>query len=71
MDYFVWSQEYFEEAEKIKRNLGRMKEKLKTISMYQRRSLEEKIRRLQIIYYECMHTAVYLEKIARGERDAA
>lgn len=71
MDYFAWSKEYYEEAEKIKRNLKRMKENLKTVSMYQRRTLEDNIQKLQLIYYECMHTACYLENIARGKRDAA
>ncbi len=71
MDYFVWSQEYYKEAEKIKRNLLKMKEKLKKISMYERRTLEDNIQKLQIIYYECLHTANYLESIARGKRDAA
>ena len=71
MDYFEWSKEYFEEAEKIKRNLKRMKENLKTVSMYKRRTLEDNIHKLQLIYYECMHTAAHLEKIARGDRSAA
>ncbi|MBE6738206.1 MAG: hypothetical protein IKB72_03660 [Ruminococcus sp.] len=71
MDYFLWSQEYYEEAEKIKRNLKRMKEKLKNISMYERRTLEDNIQKLQLIYYECIHTANYLESIARGKENAA
>ena len=71
MNYYEWAQEYFEEAEKIKRNLERMKKQLKTISMYKRRTLEDNIQKLQLIYYECMHTATYLENIARGKRDAA
>lgn len=65
MNYFEWAEEYYQEAAKIKRNLQKMKQKLRTVSMYQRRTLEDNIHRLQLIYYECMHTAAYLESIAK------
>jgi len=71
MNYFEWSKEYFEEAEKIKRNLVRMKQKLKTVAFNERRTLEGNIQKLQLIYYECMHTAAYLESIARSKSHAA
>lgn len=65
MNYFEWSEEYSAEAAKIKRNLEKMKQKLRTVSMYERRTLEDNIHRLQLIYYECIHTAAYLENIAK------
>ena len=71
MDYFKWSHEYYQEAEKIKRNLEKMKKKLRTISMYERRTLEDNIHKLKLIYYECMQTAAYLESIARSKENAA
>lgn len=71
MDYFLWSQEYFEEAEKIKRNLFRMRKNLQTVASNKRRTLEDNIEKLQLIYYECLNTANYLEKIARSKQNAA
>ncbi len=71
MNYSEWSQEYYDEARKIKRNLGKMKEKLATVPMNERRTLEDNIHKLQLIYYEVMQTAAYLASIAKEKADAA
>ncbi|MBQ4569323.1 MAG: hypothetical protein IJA62_04645 [Ruminococcus sp.] len=71
MNYSEWSQEYYAEAEKIKRNLGRMKAKLKTVPMNERRTLEDNIHKLQLIYYEVQQTAGYLASIAKEKQSAA
>lgn len=71
MDYFKWSQEYFEEAQKILRNIDRLKEKLKSIPEDQRRTTEDNIMKLRMIYYECVHTAGYLASIAEERTNAA
>lgn len=71
MDYLIWSQEYFEEAAKVKRNLASMKKKLRTIPLDEKRTLESNIQKLQHIYYELLETAVYLESVGKEKRDAA
>lgn len=71
MDYLVWSQEYYDEAEKIRRNIARMKKKLKEGTVYERRTLEDNIHKMQLILYECLQTAAYLESIGKVKSDAA
>ncbi len=60
MDYLKWSQEYYEEAEKILRNIDILKEKQKNVPQDERQTVAENILRLRSIYYECVHTAGYL-----------
>ncbi len=71
MNYSEWSQEYYAEAEKIKRNLSKMKAKLRTVPMNERRTLEDNIQKLQLIYYEVMQTAGYLASIAKEKQNVA
>ncbi|MBR3971878.1 MAG: hypothetical protein IKJ83_03205 [Ruminococcus sp.] len=71
MDYLVWSQEYYQEAEKLKRNIERMKQKLREGSVYERRTLEDNIHKMQLILYECLQTAAYLEGIGKEKQNAA
>ena len=71
MNYSQWSQEYYEEAEKIQRNLSKMKNKLKTVPMNERRTLEENIQKLQLIYYEVLQTAGYLASVAKEKPNVA
>lgn len=71
MDYLQWSQEYYEEAKKIQRNIERLKEKLRSSPLHERRTLEDNIQRLRAIYYECVHTAGYLMSIAKERQSAA
>ena len=67
MDYLKWSQEYYDEAQKIQRNIERLKLKLKRAPLNEKRSTEDKIMKLRIIYYECIHTASYLASKVQGE----
>ncbi len=71
MDYLIWSQEYFDEAAKVKRNLVSMKKMLATVPLDEKRTLESKIQKLQHIYYELLETAAYLESVGKEKRDAA
>lgn len=71
MDYLKWSQEYFDEAKKVKRNLNSMKKKLQTIPLDQKRTLESNIQKLQRIYYELLETATYLHTLAQEKQNAA
>lgn len=71
MDYFAWSQEYYLEAEKVRRNIERMKRKLKEGKIYEKRTMEDNIKKMQSILYECLQTAAYLEGIAKEKSHAA
>ena len=71
MDYFVWSQEYYDEAAKVKRNLASMKNKLRSVALDERRTLESNIQKLQHIYYELMETAAYLAGLGKEKTNAA
>lgn len=71
MNYLMWSQEYFDEAKKVKRNLNAMKKKLERVPLDQKRTLESNIQKLQRIYYELMQTASYLHMVGEEKRNAA
>ncbi len=71
MDYFKWSEEYMEEAQKILRNIDRLKRKQKTAPLNQRQTIADNIQKLRLIYYECVHTAAYLKSIAQEKRSVA
>ena len=71
MNYSVWSQEYYDEAAKVRRNIERMKAKLKSGKVYERRTLEDNIKKMQIILYECLQTAEYLESMAKEKKNVA
>lgn len=71
MDYLVWSQEYYDEAQKVKRNIKAMKNKLQSIPMDEKRTLEANIQKLQLIYYELLETAGYLAGMGKDKCDAA
>lgn len=71
MDYLEWSEEYMEEANKILRNIDRLREKQKTAPLNQRQTIADNIQKLKVIYYECVHTAGYLRELAKEKRDAA
>lgn len=64
MDYLKWSQEYRDEAEKLKRNIETLKRKQHTVPIDQRQTVAENIIRLRMIYYECVETANYLSERA-------
>ncbi len=60
MNYEKWSLEYFEEAEKILRNIDRLKEKQKRAKVDEKQTIKRNIVRLRYLYYETLHTASYL-----------
>ncbi len=61
MNYEEWSLEYFEEADKILRNIERLKEKQKVAKLDEKQTIKRSIVRLRYLYYECLHTAAYLK----------
>ncbi len=65
MNYTLWSQEYFKEAQILKEKVSSLKHQLKTSNDI---SISETNRRIAILYsmyLECIHTAKTLQK--RGE----
>ncbi|MDO5124656.1 MAG: hypothetical protein Q4D44_08355 [Eubacteriales bacterium] len=65
IDYENWSEEYYEEARKVQRNLKALKAKQKCVNQDERQTLANKILKLQSIYYEILGTAGYLK--SRGK----
>ncbi len=71
MDYIIWSREYMDEAEKILRNIERLKEKQKTAPLNQRQTIADNIQKLRLIYYECVHTSAYIGSMAKERTNVA
>lgn len=71
MNYLTWSEEYYAEAAKVKRNLNLMKKQLSTVPLDSKRTLESNIQKLQRIYYELLETAAYLHQIGEDKHNAA
>ncbi len=61
MNYEKWSLEYFDEAQKILRNIEKLKEKQKRVKVDERQTIKQNIIRLRYLYYETLHTASYLK----------
>ncbi len=68
MEFLQWSQEYYEEAQKVLRNIERLKKKLRSCPQDEYRTIERDIQTLRGIYYECLEISSYLKQRA-GERD--
>ena len=68
MNYILWSQEYFKEANIIKDKLSSLKLELSTC--HQSAAINEINRRMAVLYnmyLDCIHTAKLLK--SRGEAD--
>ncbi len=70
MEYLQWSQEYYEEAQKVLRNIERLKKKLKSCPTDRYRTIERDIQTLRGIYYECLEISAQLKQRA-GECESA
>ena len=70
MDYTRWSREYFENAQKVKEDIEKVKVKLKHSKGDEKRSLRATLITLRTMYYECMQTSELLSKRG-GVSDAA
>ncbi|MBQ9742836.1 MAG: hypothetical protein IJV88_04070 [Ruminococcus sp.] len=72
MDYLKWSQEYYEEAEKVLRNISRLKDSLSSVPADKYRTTENMISMLRTIYYECINTGAHLAlKAKESAKNAA
>lgn len=56
MDYIRWSKEYFENAQKVKEDMDRLKSKLKLSKGEEARSIRASLVTLRTMYVECMKT---------------
>ena len=54
MDYIRWSQEYFENAQKVKEDMDRLKLKLKHTKGDEARTIRENLITLRTMYLDCM-----------------
>ncbi|MBQ2825490.1 MAG: hypothetical protein IJF19_04370 [Clostridia bacterium] len=70
MDYISWSQEYLNDAEKVKEDIERLKTKLKKTHGDEARTLRANLITLRTMYTDCMKTAELLA-IRGGEYIAA
>lgn len=55
MDYVRWSQEYFENAQKVKEDMEKLKSKLKHSNGEEARILRANLITLRAMYLDCMH----------------
>lgn len=60
MDYTRWSREYFENAQKVKEDIEKVKERIKLSKGDEKRNLRATLITLRTMYYECMHTSELL-----------
>ena len=69
MDYLLWSREYTEEAEKVLRNIEKLKKKVNSVKCDERQTVLKNIITLKGVYHELIETAGYLRK--RAEESAS
>lgn len=60
MDYVLWSNEYFDEADKVLRNIEVLKKRLKNASFDEAKNLNSQITAFRYIYYELYLTGQHL-----------
>ena len=67
MNYFEWSQEYYDTAAEIANVIESLKNKSKaTENLSEKKEINIKIAQYKECYYECMHTANHLMQRYRG-----
>ncbi len=54
MDYILWSREYFDDAQRVKEDIERLKRKLKHSYGDEARSLRASLITLRTMYIDCM-----------------
>lgn len=69
MDYIRWSEEYSENAEKVKEDMEKLNLKLKNARGDEARTIRASLVTLRTMYLECMKTAEILAN--RGGADLA
>ena len=71
MDYNAWAEEYYSDAEKIKKVMKKYEKKLRGCAGVNLEQLNSTIAAYRSIYYDLLDTAHTLEERARGEYNAA
>lgn len=67
MNYFEWSQEYYDTAENISHVIEKLRTKRKsTDNLSERKDLDMKITTYKMYYNECIFTANHLMQRHRG-----
>lgn len=60
MDYYTWSNEYYNTALRLNDVIDDLKSKRKNASLSEKKELDSKIFKYKIYYNECMHIANHL-----------
>ncbi len=71
MDYFTWSQEYYNDAENLLKTIRKYEEQLKKGDTDNLEFLNSTISSYRYIYYDLLNTAKMLEARAMEEKNAA
>ncbi|SCY05906.1 hypothetical protein SAMN02910441_00720 [Ruminococcus sp. YE282] len=66
MNYFEWSQEYYDTAEKIADIIERLKLRRKSAVLSEKKELDLRITNYKVIYNECMQIANHLLQRHKG-----
>ncbi len=70
MEYMGWGKEYLQQADRLQKRIGQLREKARTVSS--REEADELARRAALLYdmyLDCLHAGRLLQK--RGRRNAA
>lgn len=71
MDYFIWSQEYYRDAENLLKTIRKYEQQLKAGETDNLELLNSTISSYRYIYYDLRNTAKMLESRAMEEINAA
>lgn len=71
MDYFTWSQEYYNDAQNLLKTIRKYEEQLKSGETDNLELLNSTISSYRYIYYDLLNTSKMLEARASEEKNAA
>ncbi len=71
MDYFTWSQEYYNDAQNLLKTIRKYEEQLKSGETDNLELLNSTISSYRYIYYDLLNTYKMLEARASEEKNAA
>ena len=66
MTYKEWAQEYYESAARVKENIERLKQKMRTSGYEAQSEMKNRLEIMYGMYLDCIHTAELLAK-RKGE----
>ncbi len=66
MNYFEWSQQYYDTAKDIDNTILKLKKQRCKACLTEKKELDLKIAKYRTIFYECMQTARLLELRHKG-----